>query len=291
MIPPPDQNTASISRVFGVLLGAVFLAFNAWTFREHYLLKHDAAAIQGSVIRTSLQRRKGGISYTVDYAFDAGGKHYEDSGQISRKAYAELRPGGPIGLLYVPGSPSISETAEMSHNNTSLFLIGALGFPASLFILFVNLRPKFRSPPKVVVPPRERAAVAPRIEMPDTIKGIAFTLYPVTDMARARRFYEEDLGLKAAHDFRGEWIEYHLWDNCFAISRMSGNTMKPSSESGGSIAFEVNDVDHFVSQLKNKGIRIKVEPFSTPVCRMAVVLDPEGNALTLHQKKSSDAIL
>lgn len=28
------------------------------------------------------------------------------------------------------------------------------------------------------------------------IKHIAFTLYPVTDMARARRFYEETLGLR-----------------------------------------------------------------------------------------------
>lgn len=32
-----------------------------------------------------------------------------------------------------------------------------------------------------------------------------------------------------------------------------------------------------------KGHRVKVEPMTTPVCRMSVVLDPEGNALTLHQ--------
>jgi predicted enzyme related to lactoylglutathione lyase len=28
---------------------------------------------------------------------------------------------------------------------------------------------------------------------------------------------------------------------------------------------------------------IKIEPFSTPVCRMVVVLDSEGNAVALHQ--------
>jgi predicted enzyme related to lactoylglutathione lyase len=288
LIPAPDQNTSSLSRVFGVLLGLAFLVLNAWTFGEHYLLKHDAVATQGSVLRTTSQRRKAGISYTVDYGFDAGGRHYEGSGQISRSDYERLQPGGPIALFYVPSSPSISETADMSHNNTSLFLTGVLGFPASFFILFINLRPQFRSRPKIAIAPPDRTPPPLAVELPNTVQGIAFTQYPVSDMARARRFYEEDLGLRPSHDFGGQWIEYHLWDNCFALSAMAGNSITPGSEGGGSIAFEVTDVDDFVSRLKKKGIRIKMEPFSTPVCRMAVVLDPEGNALTLHHKKTSD---
>ena len=32
-------------------------------------------------------------------------------------------------------------------------------------------------------------------------KHIAFTVYPVTDMKRARAFYEGDLGLKSSLDF------------------------------------------------------------------------------------------
>ena len=124
----------------------------------------------------------------------------------------------------------------------------------------------------------------PPIELPDTIRGIAYTVYPVTDMARARKFYEDDLGLRVARHFRGEWVEYHLWDNCFAITSMASTGLKPSADSGGKIAFEVNDVDKMVETLRKKGIPIKLEPFSTPVCRMAVILDPEGNALTLHKK-------
>lgn len=273
--------------MFGVLLGLVFLAFNAWTFGEHYLLKHQSVPVQGSVLRTAFQRHKGSITYSVDYVFNVSGRHFEGSGGISRDAFVRLQPGSPIALFYVPDSPNISETAEMSHNNTSLFLTGVLGFPASLFILFVNLRPAFRQQrPKIIDPLPETPPSSVRIEMPNTVKGIAFTVYPVTDMARARQFYEENLGLRVAHDFRGEWIEYHLWDNCFALSSMTGEAMKPSSEAGGSVAFEVNDVDRFVTQLRNKGVRVKVDPFSTSVCRMAVVLDPEGNALTLHQKRA-----
>lgn len=38
-----------------------------------------------------------------------------------------------------------------------------------------------------------------------------------------------------------------------------------------------------VEQLRAKGVRIKLEPLSTPVYRLAVILDSEGNTVTLHQ--------
>lgn len=117
------------------------------------------------------------------------------------------------------------------------------------------------------------------------IKHIAFTMYPVKDMARARRFYEEDLGLKVGHSgVNGAWIEYYLDNGCFAITTLAQG-VRPAASSGGSIAFEVDDVDALVAELRAKGVPVKVEAFDTPVCRMAVVLDPEGNALTLHAKK------
>jgi extradiol dioxygenase family protein len=45
------------------------------------------------------------------------------------------------------------------------------------------------------------------------IKKVAFTMYPITDVARARKFYEETLGLKrGSMGSQGEqyWIEYDL---------------------------------------------------------------------------------
>ena len=119
-----------------------------------------------------------------------------------------------------------------------------------------------------------------------TVKHIAFTMYPVKDMARARRFYENDLGLKVTNNCAaGAWIEYHLDNGCFAITTMAED-VAPSANSGGSIAFEVDDVDAVVNRLRTKKTPIKMEPFLTPVCRMAVVLDPEGNALSIHAKNA-----
>jgi predicted enzyme related to lactoylglutathione lyase len=122
------------------------------------------------------------------------------------------------------------------------------------------------------------AAEVPRM----AIQKIAFTLYPVKDIARARRFYEQDLGLKKTGEYvGGKWIEYDLAGGCFALTDLV-EELEPSAHAGGSIAFEVDDVDAMVATLKSKGVRVKVEPFSSPVCRMAIVLDSEGNALTLH---------
>lgn len=61
----------------------------------------------------------------------------------------------------------------------------------------------------------------------------------------------------------------------------------PSSSSGGSIAFEVDDLDRLVSELKEKNVEFKLDNIVTPVCKMAVILDSEGNALTLHQLTKS----
>jgi predicted enzyme related to lactoylglutathione lyase len=117
------------------------------------------------------------------------------------------------------------------------------------------------------------------------IKHIAFTVYPVKDMARARAFYENDLGLKLSSEYKGKWIEYHLNDNCFAITTMVGEVEEPSAKAGGAIGFEVDDVKATVDRLKAKGVKMKLEPFETAGCYMAMIYDPEGNGVILHQQK------
>lgn len=109
-------------------------------------------------------------------------------------------------------------------------------------------------------------------------------MYPVENIDRARTFYEQTLGLVLSKTSAGgQWLEYDLpGGGCFAITTLAKG-VKPSSNAGGSIAFEVEDLDTLVEQLKSKGVQFKLDIFSSPVCRMAVITDSEGNALTLHQ--------
>ena len=116
------------------------------------------------------------------------------------------------------------------------------------------------------------------------IKAIGFVAIPVTDIKRARSFYEEVLGLKASDEMmQGRWIEYDIGDDTLAIANVS-DTWTPSDQGTGA-ALEVEDFDDAIRRLKDRQVRFAEEPFETPCCHMAVIQDPDGNKLMIHKLK------
>ncbi len=117
-------------------------------------------------------------------------------------------------------------------------------------------------------------------------KKVAFTMYPVKDPVRARAFYSETLGLTPGRNTSGSgsWTEFDLpGGGCLALFKT--DDIKSSADTGGSIAFEVEDLDALSVRLKAAGVTFKADMIHSPVCRMAVILDTEGNALILHELK------
>ena len=116
------------------------------------------------------------------------------------------------------------------------------------------------------------------------IKGIGFVAIPVTDVKRARSFYEEVLGLKVSDEMMGgKWIEYSVGDETLAIANVI-STWTPSDQGTGA-ALEVENFAEAVQRLKDRDVRFAAEPFETPCCHMAVVQDPDGNKLIIHKLK------
>ena len=116
------------------------------------------------------------------------------------------------------------------------------------------------------------------------IQSIAFFVYPVADIKRARDFYERVLGLKVGTNFHDEWVEYDVAGTTFAITTMDA-THRPAAQ-GAVVAFEVDDLDATIAQLKAAKIRFAAENVESPVCHSAVVLDPDGNDVIIHKRKS-----
>jgi hypothetical protein len=80
------------------------------------------------------------------------------------------------------------------------------------------------------------------------------------------------------------WVEYDLpGGGCLALTNFTKE--RPSDSAGGTIAFEVEDLDRLMTDLKGKGVTFKSDVIHSPVCRMAVCLDSEGNSILLHQLK------
>lgn len=114
--------------------------------------------------------------------------------------------------------------------------------------------------------------------------AIAFTGYPVTDIDRARAFYEGVLGLKPANIWKHEdraWVEYELQGAALAVTNMAMEKWKPSPD-GPAVALEVADFDAAVAALKKAGVPFPVEAGGSPTCRLAVIADPDGNAIAIH---------
>ncbi len=116
------------------------------------------------------------------------------------------------------------------------------------------------------------------------IKAIGFVAIPVTNIDRARSFYEEVLGLRTSDEMMGgKWIEYAVGEDTLAIANVS-DTWRPSDQGTGA-AFEVEDFDEAIDRLKDRHVRFATEPFETPCCHFAVVQDPDGNKLIIHKLK------
>ena len=116
---------------------------------------------------------------------------------------------------------------------------------------------------------------------------IAFSCYPVTDIARARAFYEGLLGLKVTHETDsgeagGQWIEYDIGPSTLSIGRYPGWECTPQ---GCTVGLEVEDFAAAVSAVQQAGITVTMGPMETPVCHMLMIQDPDGNPLILHKRK------
>jgi predicted enzyme related to lactoylglutathione lyase len=115
------------------------------------------------------------------------------------------------------------------------------------------------------------------------ITEIAFSGYPVTDLARARKFYEGILGLKPSLvNEEIKWVEYDLGGTTFGIGTYP--QWKPSSD-GPLVAFEVDDFNGAMAKLKEAKVSITLEPMETPVCHIAIVHDPDKNSVMIHKRK------
>lgn len=117
------------------------------------------------------------------------------------------------------------------------------------------------------------------------ITELAYTGTPVTDIKRARAFYEGVLGLKPTMESDGGlWVEYDIGHCTFGIGCF-GDIWKPSTD-GTCVAFEVEDFDAEVAQLQSMSVPFARGVTETHICRFAIICDPDGNRILIHKRKT-----
>jgi predicted enzyme related to lactoylglutathione lyase len=121
------------------------------------------------------------------------------------------------------------------------------------------------------------------------IKDIAFTAYPSNDVAGTRAWYERVLGLALAGPYIEDGVEKyneaHFPSGCFSLMASEWVGREPGSAAG--MAFEVDDLESAIRSLRNQGVTVG-DTHDGPVCRQTSLADPEGNKVTLHQRKPAE---
>lgn len=112
---------------------------------------------------------------------------------------------------------------------------------------------------------------------------IAFTAYAVTNMRRARKFYEGALGLKPSRVLSKNFVEYDIGPGTLVVA--CAPKIWPPSRKGACAALEVADFEAAVAHLKKRKVKLSMGPIESPLCWMLAVRDPDGNQISLHKRK------
>ena len=110
------------------------------------------------------------------------------------------------------------------------------------------------------------------------IKKVAFIGHHVQDIARAKKFYGELLGLEKTAEYEGKWCEFDTPEGkTIALDTFSPDGTPPY------MALETDDIEAEVARLKQAGVEVLLDVRDNKVCKMAMIKDSEGNGVMLHQ--------
>ena len=116
------------------------------------------------------------------------------------------------------------------------------------------------------------------------LKEIAFVAYPSKAVRSTREWYEKNLGMKFTMPYEENGVEQYneapVGSGTFSLMTHEWIEREPGTGSG--VAFEVDNLDEAIADLRGKGIDVS-DAYETPVCKVSSFNDPEGNKITLHQ--------
>ena len=125
----------------------------------------------------------------------------------------------------------------------------------------------------------ERIIACLQIAMLD-IERVDFVSVPTRDVARARRFYADVLGLTPS---AGNPDEFETPNVTLALWQPEAQGV-PFAPNAAGIALRVPDVEAARERLNAHGVEFLGDTVDTGVCLMGFFHDPDGNVLILHRR-------
>jgi catechol 2,3-dioxygenase-like lactoylglutathione lyase family enzyme len=114
------------------------------------------------------------------------------------------------------------------------------------------------------------------------IERVDFVSVLTEDLARAKRFYVDVLGLEVEGEGAGD-MELRCGQVTLDVFDPS-SIGQPFAVSPAGLALRVADVDAARAELEAKGVAFDGDTIVTSVCKQAWFKDPDGNSLMLHRR-------
>ena len=114
------------------------------------------------------------------------------------------------------------------------------------------------------------------------VEHVDFVSFLTQDIARAKRFYTETLGLEIETEGESD-LELRCGQVTLDVFDPS-SIGQPFAPSPAGLALRVPDVDAARAELESRGVQFDGATIETGVCRQAWFKDPDGNALMLHRR-------
>jgi len=114
------------------------------------------------------------------------------------------------------------------------------------------------------------------------VERVDFVSFLTQDLARAKRFYTEVLGLEIETEGESD-LELRAGQVTLDVFDPS-SIGEPFAPSPAGMALRVADVDAARAELEAKGVEFDGDTIETSVCKQAWFRDPDGNALMLHRR-------
>jgi catechol 2,3-dioxygenase-like lactoylglutathione lyase family enzyme len=116
------------------------------------------------------------------------------------------------------------------------------------------------------------------------VTRVDYIRVPVDDIAAARHFYGEVLGLpRNEHLDHEDWVEYEAANVTLAVMTPETHDQEFALTPPGTIALGVPDVAAAKAELEAKGLEVG-EMWDNGICNGAGVSDPAGNRILLHHR-------
>ncbi|MFS8573520.1 MAG: VOC family protein [Clostridia bacterium] len=119
------------------------------------------------------------------------------------------------------------------------------------------------------------------------IRGSDFVVYYVTDLDRAVAFYRDVLRLPLSI-FKPEWnwAEFDASPTTLVLfGEYPGAPVKAGERGAVGIALAVENMADAVWELQQQGVAVEYGPVELTTCYYAMIRDPAGNPVFLHQRK------